>query len=362
MDTELVKLLDLHSKIASEINVISLALAGISILATIITTGIAKKARRQEKELRAHHVAEYLQKQEELSLLLKKREQDTRSFEKALCHVYDSGEKILLPEQFETKLISKKPSLHNSLQSYTNNHHTTHSPDQSFETVLFIENVEMIDNKLSNISTITSEIAHSLKTPLSALTIILENIDKKCISKKTYNDIKEILQSINDTIRGYQEMAEESLSDGKFHLKQKINGTLKAVALSTEKKVNFDIDVSETCLISAAEYQVLSISIICLLENAIDVTKDNGVISVVAKNFENETQINITNYGSTIPVELSSEIYKHSFSTKNSTGLGLAIAKKAIESINGKLTHKCDYEKQLTSFSISIPRGTSRDR
>ncbi|WP_048084547.1 sensor histidine kinase [Archaeoglobus profundus] len=71
---------------------------------------------------------------------------------------------------------------------------------------------------------------------------------------------------------------------------------------------------------------------------------------------ENFVEVDVIDYGKGIPNEIKVKNIRKSFSTSNSTGLGLFIVKKLVERYNGSIFVK-DNSPSGTIFTIRIPKN-----
>lgn len=84
----------------------------------------------------------------------------------------------------------------------------------------------------------------------------------------------------------------------------------------------------------------LLLSIIQILENAFESLGPNGKIEIAGSynKLNGEVEILISNNGAPIPSKVQSKIFEPGFSTKGSSrGLGLSIAKRCLETVNGQV-------------------------
>ncbi|GEM_PF-754993 len=102
-----------------------------------------------------------------------------------------------------------------------------------------------------------------------------------------------------------------------------------------------------------------------LLSNAIKFTPDNGRISVLATNTENEIQVSVSDTGIGIPLHLQQDIFNPFIQVDSSnkrryggTGLGLALVKQFVELHNGNIWLESEEGKGST-FSFTIRNQTA---
>ena len=94
-----------------------------------------------------------------------------------------------------------------------------------------------------------------------------------------------------------------------------------------------------------------------LLSNAADACdgKDNCRIEITETRANGQVQINITDNGEGIPVDMQHKIFTPNFTTKSSgTGLGLAMCKSIVEQAHGHIWFETEQGKG-TTFHVVLP-------
>jgi signal transduction histidine kinase len=96
---------------------------------------------------------------------------------------------------------------------------------------------------------------------------------------------------------------------------------------------------------------------VALFINAIEAMSKNGKLKVKTNLLggSNEVQIIISDTGSGIPKEALPNIFEPFFSTKESTGLGLAVVYRIIQQHEGKIEVE-SRPNEGTTFIINLPR------
>jgi hypothetical protein len=90
------------------------------------------------------------------------------------------------------------------------------------------------------------------------------------------------------------------------------------------------------------------------LENPLKKIKSKK-IDLIVNSIENRVIISIQDNGRGISLDVQDKIFNPYFSTKSSgTGIGLAIAKRGIEQMNGKIYFQTE-ENKGTNFVIELP-------
>ena len=94
-----------------------------------------------------------------------------------------------------------------------------------------------------------------------------------------------------------------------------------------------------------------------LIKNALEAVRDidEGTITLTARQEEDQVITEVIDNGPGIPVEVQDRIYEPSFSTKTSgAGLGLAIARQAVELSGGSISFSTELG-QGTTMRIDLP-------
>ncbi|WP_455794331.1 ATP-binding protein [Clostridium butyricum] len=132
-----------------------------------------------------------------------------------------------------------------------------------------------------------------------------------------------------------------------------------------EIRVNFTID-KDSRLTELPEYMISDeiISIIGnLIENSLDIVKNDGSGSVYIKIIQDEKYLNIEvkNNGDEIPIKDRERIYEQGFSTKEGQrGHGMYIVKKIIDEFYGTINFYID-EGVIWKITIPMQRGVNSD-
>jgi signal transduction histidine kinase len=100
---------------------------------------------------------------------------------------------------------------------------------------------------------------------------------------------------------------------------------------------------------------LLSVALLNLLQNAIDASPVDGVVSIKAHAANEAVRILVTDHGSGIAPDHLESIFNPFFTTKSEgTGLGLAIVSKIIDEHGGKIAVRSDPGKG-TQFEVLLP-------
>ncbi len=217
------------------------------------------------------------------------------------------------------------------------------------ETTTYGRDREFIDKKLTYIASISSNIVHSIGTPLAAMKLHLE--DKEIDSEL----LKSNLELIQNNVEGFANLYKNLEADyDVIGINQKITTTCHVLKLASEKKVNVDFKIDQNIQFSRQTFQVYQIPFCCLFENAIDAIRDNGKIQINIRSTDKYLYTSIYNSGK--PIKESKEtLFSRGFSTKKSNGFGLAMANEIIKNhFNSELNFENQNDGVMFEFTISL--------
>lgn len=210
-----------------------------------------------------------------------------------------------------------------------------------------------INDKL-NLKDSLGDISHQLKTPLTSITIMIDNIlDNPDMDENTRKrfliNIKREILNINFLVMSLLKLSKFDANVVKFnkesvYLKDIINESIKNVSMIKELK-NITIKVSgddNIKLLCDFKWQVESITNI--LKNSIEHTKEYGIVEVNYSENKLYTRILIKDNGKGIDNDDLPHIFDRFYKGKNgsndSFGIGLSLSKTIIEKEGGSITVK----------------------
>ena len=200
-----------------------------------------------------------------------------------------------------------------------------------------------------NLKDSLSNISHQLKTPLTSINIMLDNIlDSEEMSEDVrtefINNIKREISNINFLVAGILKLSRLDANVVNFivekvKVKDIINECIKNVSsLCDLKNISIDVTSNEMLKINCDfKWQVEAITNI--LKNCVEHSNNNSKIDIKYINNKMYTEITIRDYGVGIPDKdvkhIFERFYKGSNSTSDSIGIGLSLSKSIIEQENG---------------------------
>ena len=209
-----------------------------------------------------------------------------------------------------------------------------------------------------------ADISHQLKTPITSILIILDNIiDNPDMDKNTkedfIRDIKRELLNMNFLALNLLKLSK--LDSNTVHFIKK-EVSLDEIVISSIKNIAPLCDLKNITIIKNLEpgikincdlnWQVEAITNI--LKNCVEHSKENSKIDITTATNKVNHSINIRDYGTGIREKdlphIFERCYKGASSSSYSIGIGLSLTKKIIESNNGLIM--VDTSKKGTTFTI----------
>ena len=192
-----------------------------------------------------------------------------------------------------------------------------------------------------------SNISHQIKTPLTSLLLIIDNIGDDNISEsekeKFITMARKNIISINFLIQNILKLSKFDANAIEFkksnnNLKNVIEESLSNVeALQELKNINIDVKVKD-CLINC-DYNWEVEAITNILKNALEHASSN--IEVLCEDRSMYNIVQVINDGDVISDNDLPNIFKRFYKSKNassdSIGIGLSLAKSIIEYDNGTI-------------------------
>lgn len=214
---------------------------------------------------------------------------------------------------------------------------------------------ELADNSLKDklsIKESLEDISHQLKTPLTSINIMLDNIIDdvdmdEMVRRDFINNIKREVTNINSLVLSLLKLTKFDVNAVKFmsnivYVNKIVKDAIRNVlVIADSKNIKFNINGDDDIkLVCDYKWEVEAISNI--LKNSIEHSNSDGVIDISYSQNKVYTLICIKDYG----VGIDSKDIKHIFerfykgknSSKDSIGIGLALSKNIIEKDNGSIS------------------------
>ncbi|MGA1846620.1 response regulator [Deferribacter abyssi] len=247
---------------------------------------------------------------------------------------------------------------------------------QSEELRVQKQELEEYSKKLKNAQKYKTEfianMSHELRTPLNSIVglskLLLEskNIDNDVLEKLEiiHTSGKQLLNIINDILDMSKiESGKLEINIEKFKISEIINYVSKIIKpLCIEKNIDFQVNFEDSDLILKTDKHKIIQILLNILSNAVKYT-DKGKIEMSVQTQDQNIVISVADTGQGIPEEFLPHIFEPftTFRKKYSiqgTGLGLALTKKLVDLLEGKIEVK-SIVGEGSIFTIYLPMKLS---
>ena len=231
-------------------------------------------------------------------------------------------------------------------------------------TVMLKESADNSLNDKKNLKKSLEDISHQLKTPLTSILVILDNlIDEpdmdEAVRQDFIRDIKRETININFLVQAILKLSKFDADTIKFIKEERLikdivdKASKNVSTLCDLKNINLNIEGDDEAKINC-DFRWQTEAVTNILKNCIEHSYNDGALDISYSTNQVYSIITIKDYGSGISEEdlphIFERFYKGENSSKDSIGIGLALAKTIIEEDNGSIDVKSD--KNGTEFII----------
>ena len=231
-------------------------------------------------------------------------------------------------------------------------------------TIMLKESAENSNKDKINLKKSLEDISHQLKTPLTSILVMLDNIIEDPdmdinVRNDFVRDIKRNVVNINFLVQALLKLSKFDANTVHFikkeyNLKNIVDESIKNVStLCDLRNINIELNIkNDSKIMCDSKWQIEAITNI--LKNSIDHSKDNQKVIINVEDNNVYSTVEIKDFGDGISKKDISHIferfYKGENATSDSIGIGLALAKTIIEEDNGNIS--VESNKNGTKFTI----------
>ena len=237
--------------------------------------------------------------------------------------------------------------------------------NEIYKTAVMLKEAALNSNKDKlNLKKSLEDISHQLKTPLTSILVLLDNlIDEPDMDSSIRNDfiidIKRNVININFLVQALLKLSKFDANTVHFIKKENdlemiVKEAVKNVStLCDLRNINIKLNTLENAkVVCDAKWQIEAITNI--IKNAIEHSKDNSNIVINIDNNRVYSKIEVIDFGDGISKRdikhIFERFYKGENATSNSIGIGLALAKTIIEEDKGTIA--VESNESNTKFTI----------
>ena len=237
--------------------------------------------------------------------------------------------------------------------------------NEIYKTAVMLKEAALNSNKDKlNLKKSLEDISHQLKTPLTSILVLLDNlIDEPDMDSSIRNDfiidIKRNVININFLVQALLKLSKFDANTVHFIKKENdlemiVKEAIKNVStLCDLRNINIKLNTLENAKVECdAKWQIEAITNI--IKNAIEHSKDNSSIIINIDDNRVYSKIEVIDFGDGISKRdikhIFERFYKGENATSNSIGIGLALAKTIIEEDKGTIA--VESNESNTKFTI----------
>ena len=213
-----------------------------------------------------------------------------------------------------------------------------------------------------------ADASHELKTPLTV--ILANNNIMMSHPQSRVTDERQWLESTEEEAQHMKQLIDQMLflakSDAgntqvqlsEVNLSEIVEGSaLNFEPVAFEREVLIDTDIRPDILMQGNQLQLNQLAHI-LIDNAVKYAEDNSTVTIALHKHGDGTEFTVNNKGSVISKEEMEHIFDRFYRAEKSRttkgyGLGLAIAQRIVEDMNGKITVQSN-QTDGTNFTASF--------
>lgn len=237
----------------------------------------------------------------------------------------------------------------------------------SFETMVrkVREMVSQIESsrQMAVLGQFAANLSHEVRNPLTSIKLNLQKLERAertgQLSERAGRPLEIALREVarlDAVVRGVLDLARARPPEPMpCSLHQLVDETLEIVGAQVEGVLLERSFLSEEDSVEVDPSQVKG-ALLNLMLNSLDAMPEGGTLRIGTARSNGRIRLNVSDTGRGIPAAVRAEIFRPFFTTKSSgTGLGLPLAKRAVEDNGGTLALVPEHAESGTEFVIEFP-------
>ncbi len=222
--------------------------------------------------------------------------------------------------------------------------------------------------KLAAIGELSTYIAHEIRNPLFAIggfaNSLLRNSQLDEASQEKIKIILQESQRLDHILRNIINFSRPTMSqESEINVNRIIMDILQLFRISCEEQqIKTDTEIYHGLALAKGDPELIKQCLVNLIKNAIEAMPEGGELTLTTSMAEEFIMIKVGDTGRGIPKDIREKVFNPFFSTKKGggSGLGLAMTKKIIEDMGGRL-ELFSQENKGTTVVLYIPPFLARD-
>jgi PAS domain S-box-containing protein len=224
------------------------------------------------------------------------------------------------------------------------------------------------NEKLTAMGELASGVAHEIRNPLNAISIIAQRFLHEFKAKSNQNEFRELATAVitatgqvSKVIQRFLEFARPDSINLKIC---RLNSLIKKAIMLIEsqaiaKNISIDVEIGGTIDLNLDEEKIQQV-LLNILQNSIQATPQNGQIKVHLYQNDGDAIVKLSDNGHGISDEHIKKIFDLYFTTKDSgTGMGLSISHQIVSQHEGRIEVDSTVG-EGTIFKIILPINSAR--
>lgn len=217
--------------------------------------------------------------------------------------------------------------------------------DRLMERLEVSERQRIESQRLAAIGTLASTLAHEIRNPLNAMSLLVARLELSRAVAPTSND--GVLRDLRGEIGRLDRLVSDILDYSKplslrlesVAIKPLLESTLEVYrGLFDQRQIKCHVTISNPQMAIRGDPDKLKQCLINVIQNAVEAVRTGGAIDIFAHERAGNSEMIVSDDGIGIPVESVNRLFDLFFTTKErGTGLGLSTVKKIIDAHGGSI-------------------------
>jgi len=234
-------------------------------------------------------------------------------------------------------------------------------------TVFLKEQADIASGQRKALADSTADISHQLKTPLTSITILVDNLaeneDMDPVTRRRFlGEVSAQLSGMSWLVTAMLKLSRLDagvvvLEKKEVHIRLLAAQVIQKLEMIAEWRQIEVVSLIEKDFVIMGDFKWLTESLMNLVKNAVEHSSPGGRVEIRAEENEVYTLLSVKDYGEGISEEEQQKLFRRFYrgrdAAADSAGIGLALAKEIIEKQDGYITVE-SVQGEGTSFLVKF--------